>query len=405
MQSAVYFAGVRNGVVLNLASGSTGYRIDNKLYITKANVKIRGPGGYQNHDSGSGVLPATWLRWYGSAGETMVEFKTPYGVNHNRISECELSGLILDGRAIAGRGFLFDSVGSSLVQDVGIFDVTVAGWETTCGVTGTDLPEAADTRDNRFLRVTWRMRDTAAVQSADGYRANGSTNANTCFNYYERCEGSTYNGNGFEWINCDNNIGLHCQGRIVTGTGTSMRFHGSTATSGGAYSNLMINPSWGINGCVRMGVASGFTGPATKNEIVHLDTANASSPPIDDPDVIASTDGAGRVTTDTGHTYSEAGIQSIFGESVSSILAARPLREATNSVMIYNGSANNLILTDGTNSWVVRLTGGNLNFARTLGSGQFNLPGIAFLLIGGAQLSYGANDSGGAGFKLLRVPN
>jgi hypothetical protein len=335
----------------------------------------------------------------------MVEFRTPYGVSHSKISECELSGVLLYGRAIAGRGFVLDSVGSSLVQDVGILDVTVVGWETTCGVTGTDLPEAADTRDNRFMRVTWRLRDSAAVQNADGYRANGSTNANTCFNYYERCVGSTYNGHGFEWINCDNNVTVQCTGRIVTGTGKSMRFHGSTATSGGAYSNLMINPSWGINGCVRMGAASGFTGPATKNEIIHLDTANASSPPIDDADVVASTEGAGRVTTDTGHTYSEAGIQSIFGEGVASILAARPLRQTTNSVMIYNGSENHLIITDGTNSWVVRIASGNLNIARTGGTGQFNLPGITNLLIGGAQLSYGANDSGGVGFKLLRVPN
>ena len=167
----------------------------------------------------------------------------------------------------------------------------------------------------------------------------------------------------------------------------------------------MINPIWGINGCVRMGVAAGFTGPATKNDILHLDTANASSVPIDDPDVAASTQGAGRVTTDTGHIYNEAGIQSIFGEGVATILAARAIRETTNSVQIYNGSQNHLIITDGTNSWVIRIASGNLDISRTLGTGKFNLPAIANLLIGTAQLSYGANDSGGAGFKLLRVPN
>lgn len=406
MQAAVYFAGVRNGVVLNLPSGSTGYRIDNKLLISKPNVKIRAPGGYQNHDAGSGVLPATQIFWYGSAGETMVEFKTPYGVSHSKISECELSGIFLDGRRIAGRGFVFDSVGSSLVEDVGILDVTVAGWETTCGVTGTDLPEAADTRDNRFIRVTWRMFDVAAVQSADGYRANGSTNANTCFNYYERCGGPTYNGHGWEWINCDNNVTMLCTGGSVGGSGKGMRFYGEdTGVSGGAYSNTMINPSWGTSGCVRMGAASGFDGPATKNEILHLDTVNGSSIPVDDADVAAAPTGPGRVSTDTGHVYSEGGIRAVFGESVSAILAARTALSATNSVTIYNGSQNHLIITDGTNSWTVRISGSNLDFARTLGSGQFNLPAIAFLLIGGAQLSYGANDSGGVGFKLLRVPN
>jgi hypothetical protein len=73
--------------------------------------------------------------------------------------------------------------------------------------------------------------------------------------------------------------------------------------------------------------------------------------------------------------------------------------------MIYNTSEAGAVMSDGTNVWLFRIASGNLNFSRSAGSGKLNLPAESLLLINSAQVSYGANDSGGSGFKLLRVPN
>jgi hypothetical protein len=95
----------------------------------------------------------------------------------------------------------------------------------------------------------------------------------------------------------------------------------------------------------------------------------------------------------------------VAGEGQFSVIQGKAAIPSTASLLLYNGSGNHLILTDGTNTWGLRISGGNLEFIRTAGTGKLNLPDASNVLVNTAQMSYGANDSGGAGFRLLRVPN
>ena len=76
------------------------------------------------------------------------------------------------------------------------------------------------------------------------------------------------------------------------------------------------------------------------------------------------------------------------------------------SLRITNGSDAHLVIISGGSSWLVKTAAatGNLEFARVSGAGAFVIPASAKIGAAGA-ITYGANDSGGAGYKLLRVAN
>lgn len=95
----------------------------------------------------------------------------------------------------------------------------------------------------------------------------------------------------------------------------------------------------------------------------------------------------------------------VAGEAQASVIAGKAAIGASNSLYIYNTSESHSLLSDGTNIWRIRIASGNLEFSRAAGSGKLNLPADTLILINTAQLSLGAADSGGVGFKLLRVPN
>jgi hypothetical protein len=73
---------------------------------------------------------------------------------------------------------------------------------------------------------------------------------------------------------------------------------------------------------------------------------------------------------------------------------------------VVNGSTDHIQLSDATNAnrWGFSIDGsGNLRFVRITGTGNLNLPATSAL--NGAAITLGAADSGGVGFRVLRVPN
>jgi hypothetical protein len=77
------------------------------------------------------------------------------------------------------------------------------------------------------------------------------------------------------------------------------------------------------------------------------------------------------------------------------------------SQYIYNSSSNHQILSDGTNRWSVAIDSatGDLRMARLAGTGAVNVGNGAPVKLFGKDVTVGIADSGGVGFRLLRVPN
>lgn len=284
-QAAIYFAGVRGGASISYGAGT--FRYDNTPRVSKANVVILGIGGDQSHDGGTGVDGGTKLAWYASGG-TMFEFKTPYGVSHSKIVGCGFRDIEMNGRAVAAKGLVIDTVANSLFSRCHVQDVTSVAYEMTCGISSTDIAEAADTQRCAFEYLTCRMIDTAPVQSAVGFRLTGTTSsANTSFNQFYACRGLTYNGDCWDLVNADNNFFLSCVSQVI-GSGWGFTLRGIvTGVSVGAGLNYFLRPSWGSsNGCRMLGVASGYNGPADRNAFVCIDNGNGAQLPTVDADVV-----------------------------------------------------------------------------------------------------------------------
>jgi hypothetical protein len=93
------------------------------------------------------------------------------------------------------------------------------------------------------------------------------------------------------------------------------------------------------------------------------------------------------------------------GEDITNTVAAEA-RLGTSTLHVVNGAENHMRLSNaaGTNEWSLSIDGsGNLRILRIAGSGNFNMPTTS--AYNGGAITLGAADSGGTGFRVLRVPN
>jgi hypothetical protein len=312
----------------------------------------------------------------------------------------------MDCRTLADYGLRIESWGYAEWHNLDVFSPRVAAYWLTCLVTGTTIAEAGDNQRNDFWACSWRCIDNAITKLAHGFLLDGSSNANTSFNIFRSCHGQHWDGTGWLFFNCDNNLLLHCSSfRAGSGTGPGYRFKGQSPTTyGGGYSNTLICPSWGsgANGCVVEGTeVSGTTaGPTPPNTFIAADAANGFGLPVYGTGVTQ-----GILTYDNSYMAGMRQANAPFGDSVAATLAAKSAISSVDSVYVYNGSQSHIILNDGGNVWGLRLTPTTFDIIRLAGTAKLNLPAVTQLQINGQDVSFGANDSGGAGFKLLRVPN
>lgn len=415
IQAGINWFVTRNqGGTLVLPRGEVGenrVRIDSTLTVTASNITLAGQGGDFLHDSGTGADAASVLVWFGASGggSTMVFFHTPSGVGNSKRFGGGLRDVELRCQTLADYGLRIQSWNGGVWHRLHVLSPRVAAYFSDCLVSLSTLAEAADNQFNDFYSCTFRCIDDAITQQAHGFLLSGSSNANTSLNQYRMCGGQNWNGYGFYLFNCDNNNFMRCSSFRPAGTGYSFYIGGSRTSPyiiGGGQANLFLNCGWDATyGVYLEGTeVAGNTGGALRNVFLATDNSNGSQQP---------TYGTG---VDRQWFVMDYGFQTgtRFGgmpvgewTNESSATAAAAAISTNVSLYAYNLSQSHVVLADSASVWVVRIIAatGDLQILRVAGSGSLDLPGAGNLKIGGQVVTLGNSDSGGTGFKLLRVPN
>jgi hypothetical protein len=205
-------------------------------------------------------------------------------------------------------------------------------------------------------------------------------------------------------FNCDNNLLTQCRAFRSGGSGYTFLFKGQSPTTHiGGTANTLLNCGWAsTNGAYIEGteVSGNTAGPTPPNTFLVVDNSNGSGQPTYGTGTVK-----GITTFDNTSMSGMRQFNAPFGESDAASITARTEITASESVRVYNASQAHLTLSDGVNVWILRVTGTTLDILRLAGATKLNLPAVTDLQINGQDVSFGANDSGGVGFKLLRVPN
>lgn len=358
------------------------------------NVLVRGAGRNENHDTGT-ITGGTLLK--ATSATTVLLHRSPSGIANRRRHSGGFVEFAVDSAGIATRHLLVTS------RNVGSYVLTLFNCEGSEAVkfeslvTSTTLAEAADNQYFKELDLMIRLRDSAASLAATGVVFGGSSNANTSV-IFSRINLMIFHGSGdaVDFYNADN-ITVDTLRSQSTSTGRGFICRGLRAGNATLSAAIQIRNLQNTNaGYVEGTDTSGVTDAASVR-IDNLDVVNASPRP---------TGGTGAKIFCTDHRGLTTG--ALFGgiavgSDVSGALAAQTAMATTQSLYVYNTSAAHQIMSDGTNVFVIRINSNQLNFANLAGGGSVNLPNSP--QIGGAVVSVGANDSGGAGFKLLRLPN
>jgi hypothetical protein len=386
------------GEVILPPTGTSYIAINSVLDNTYSNVLVKGAGRGFNHDVGANVARGG-TRIRATAAITMARHRT-------------VSGSASTPREDAG-GFVditFDSGGSAtrILHVTSRYDGIYRFYFVNCEgteavlfdslVTSSTLGEAADNQ-NFELDVVGRLIDSAASDACIGVVFDGASNANSSISAKRISIDIVHTNGDAVWFKNADNLLVNMLRSISVGTGRPFLVSGTRASNATYTDALHIDLYTGTNASYVEGTDTGGVTTAGRIIIDRLDDANGTPLP---------TGGTGAVIVRRNSKGNAAGYgfeRLVAGEAQASVIAGKAAISASNSLYIYNTSESHSLLSDGTNIWRIRIASGNLEFSRAAGSGKLNLPADTLILINTAQLSLGAADSGGAGFKLLRVPN
>jgi hypothetical protein len=243
--------------------------IDNNV----PNVLVRGLNRMMWNDAGTSVFGTLIVPTF--AG-TVLKHRTPYnGASQAQNRGGGFAALTVTGNAIATRLLEVDSV------RLGTYDLYLAnsvGTEAAlfkCGVTGTDIGDAADIQDCSIdLRV--RQTNTGAADDAHCVVFSGSSNANVSINTGIKLDLMHINGDGLVIESADNNVFELFRAYRPSGTGVSSRHKASAGGGLIAVSNVFQFYS-SNTGAVVQGTDVAAT-PASA-QIDFLDVANGTPMP------------------------------------------------------------------------------------------------------------------------------
>jgi hypothetical protein len=371
------------------------------LVVERAGITLRGWGSDIAHDAGTPLANArAILNWTGSAGGTMLEFRSPAGGQMQTGGGC--IGIAFRANASAAVGLSVKSWGGGAFQRLYFDNPTTAGIDV--GVIAGSLVEPKDPQNNHFSQCGSRHLEVSGGTGGI-LRLDGDTAANASLNVFEQLDCQFLNGNAYQLNNCDNNTLVRCRAiRAGGGTGYAVLLNGSNTFDLTARGNLFVHFS--TNGAIpslSKGTSS-FTYPAKNNHFFWLDSDNGT------PEPTYETGSTGTWTKQNGAQGGSLagviGIKAALGNDGSSLNAALAAIGDT-SLRVHNGSDSHVVLSDGTNVWGVSLEAstGDLRFVRAAGSGSVNVGNGAPVKINNKTVTEGAADSGGSGFKVLRVPN
>ncbi len=388
-----------NGGTLLLPPGT--YKISSTLTITESNILLLGFGGDANHNVGlQGAKAATELLWVGLSSGTMVKFESPAGASNQKKYGGGVKGIYFGANDVAGVGIKILSWSSAIFEDLHFSNPKSWGIDIDCT---SSLGEARDTQYCRFSRCSSRHGETTGQTGGLLRLDSSNAGANPSLNYFELLDCYYVNGNAYELGDSDNNIFVRCRAFRASGTGNGIVCKGSNASAGqAARANMFLAFTGTSATSIICRGTSSFTYPSIDNSFYWLDSDNATPAPT------IETAATAYYSFTNGINAFPSTIKAAFGEDNYAATQAKSLRGPSDSVFIVNGSDAHLIFSNptGTNKWRLYLdSSGNLQVNQIAGTGWFDLGSAANIKINGQQVSLGANDSGGVGFKVLRVPN
>jgi hypothetical protein len=403
IQAAIDYVETLNGGKVLLNWGT--FKITSTLNINSGmGVQLIGQGSDGIHDGGTGAAAATTIGWAGSAGGTMLSVSSASGAGNSLQFGTSVIDIKFQCGGTAGIGLLVTSVRNGNFSRLVFLNPTIAGLKaTTLG--NANLAEASDVQRCVFDRLSVRTLDGVASQPAHGIWLTSHSpvgaNANVSLNWFTQCDMQMYGGSGGGYglfiEDGDNNTFHNLRVSRVSTTVEAVRIVGNTNTYANHFWNLSAG---GANGIVMRGVASGFAIDPQRHTFWAIDNANGTLYPTADAGVQFLWN------VDAGQFVKPPIVKLPLGDNDAVALAQRAAI-TTESLLLSNASNDHVRLTDGTNVWGVSIDSatGDLRIIRAAGTGKLNLGNGAPVIILAGDVSVGANDSGGVGFKLLRIPN
>lgn len=369
------------------------YVLSSTITIDNANVKIIGSGCDSLHDlvPASGII-GTRFEWDGAANGTMMEVKSIEGATLRNKVGSGVRAVSFDGNGTAGIGLKVRSIQGGLFEDIYIKECT--DQNLYLGVV-TTLGEVKDLQFCSFNRI--HLNNLTAT--GDLLRLDGDNSANVSLNSFRNLRLRHNDGDGIIMINADANVFRNTLiYRHPGGTGTSLEFRGGVSVAESARNNLFMGLT-STAAPISKGTGT-YTVGAHNNIFVFYDVGNSSPAP----------------TIETGstlyfHYSSNVAYHGLFNQAVigdtHNTIQTEEGNLSTASLRIHNNASNHIALTNGTEEWLIRIDSatGDLLLTRISGTGSFVLPASATEFGADGLVTVGANDSGGAGYKVLRVPN
>lgn len=393
IQSAIAAAGATDGNIVYLPPGT--YKINATLDIPYSGVVLVGAGSGSAHDTGAQTTTtATRLLWGGSAGGTMVKIYSPAGGSNQKQNSCGVQKIMLDANG-AGVGIEIVSQNNGKYQNLFFLEFATACVSMNVA---TSLGESKDPQQNMFDTITCRQ----FLTTGSCFVLGGDAVSNTSMNLFQNIDLSIYNGNGIVFNNSDNNFFVRTRVyRAGGGSGTSVLFNGSNSAAGQvARANSLLYFSSGVP-AVGKGTSS-FTYPSYDNSIYYADQDNGTPVPT------VETGSSVLFSTENNVQFKLGSDQACFADDYNSVKAQLDLM-TTETLRIYNGSSNHVRLTTSSAEWSVSIDGssGDLRIVRVSGTGLLDLPSAdgSSMRFGTQAVLTGAADSGGVGYRVVRVPN
>ena len=349
-------------------------------------------------DSNGGTNPRYGVTLVPTAAITVLKRRSPFGASNPRTNGGGFKGFRVIGNSVATKLLEVTSVWGYEI-DLHLEEcVGAAAAEFIAAVTGTDIADDANIQRGR-IRLSVRQSAVGAARSAHCVRLIGSSNANFSMNSNVELDLVHYDGHALVGDGDANTFSFFRTFRITGGTGLSIYGEGRTAAvpvgfESNTFYHFSVNTAGYLEGTGDAGVTA-----AVFNQIFNNDVGNNSQRPT------AGTGSAWRINDTKGREFGMRGVGAAFGADGSEADLAAAGVTSTTASYFYNGSNDHMVLATSVGVWkiFVDASTGDMTFTRISGSGELVLP--ALVKIFSKSISEGAADSGGAGFKVLRVPN
>lgn len=397
IQAAINAVGTNLGGTITFPSGT--FKISATLTIPYSNVVLMGNGSGSSHDVVSQTAStATRLLWDGAVGGTMVSVYSPSGAGNIKLTGCGISQIMFDSNiSSSGAAIGLEIKSQNCGQYSQLFFLEFSTACVSMDVVAT-LGEAKDPQQNIFDTIICRQ----FLTTGSCFVFSGDSVSNTSMNLFQNIDLAIYNGNGFVFNNSDNNVFIRT--RVIAaagGTGTSVLFNGSNAAAGQVARNNSFLYHSANTPAVGKGTTS-FTYASYDNSLYYLDTDNSTPVPV--------------IETSSSVAYSNINNTQFKLKSIQAVLvdqfgflAAQQALLTNETLRIFNNSDAHISLVAAAALWGINIQNstGNLRITAGTGAGALVLPDAngSALVFGSRAVNVGAPDSGGVGFRILRVPN